>query len=68
MATKTVWSPACRRRRWCKSTDEATTSDEDFLSDAGIDVDDDEPPEVNDMCDDDKRGKGGGGVRFNNEK
>ncbi|XP_055933007.1 abnormal cell migration protein 10-like isoform X2 [Argiope bruennichi] len=42
MANKTVWSPACRRRRWCKSTDEATTSDEDLLSDAGIDVDDDE--------------------------
>ncbi|GFY56920.1 ras-associated and pleckstrin homology domains-containing protein 1 [Trichonephila inaurata madagascariensis] len=53
MANKTVWSPACRRRRWCKSTDEATTSDEDLLSDAGIDVDDDEGLEsipANKLC------------------
>lgn len=41
MSAKTVWSPSsCRRtRRW---VDEGATSDEDLLSDAGIDVDEDE--------------------------
>lgn len=37
-AAKSAWSPG-RRRRWCE---DSATSDEDLLSDAGIDVEDDE--------------------------
>lgn len=40
MASRSAWSPGRRRRgAWCE---DSATSDEDLLSDAGIDVEDDE--------------------------